>query len=684
MLLEVKNLSITLPLENGLKLHAVRNVSFQIEKGECLGVVGESGSGKSLTALSIPRLLPRRAQCSADELRINGLDLTAMSERELARTVRGTQVGYIFQEPMTALNPVYSIGRQLMETMQRHQAVSSEHARRRAIELLERVGIASPAKRLTSFPHEFSGGQRQRIMIAMALMNRPQLLIADEPTTALDVTVQKQILDLLDGLRRELGMGLLLISHNLGAVASVADNVAVMYAGEIVEAAPTNILFGASRHPYTQGLLRSIPDLGKHEAGTLLPTLPGTVQSFYSQPASCVFERRCKYAFSRCGLEAPRLRAYNKRHTGACHLASAPQSEEVEAPVAMLRSPAGDVLLEAKDVSMTYPVRAGLFKARISLKAVVDVSLRLRKGRTLAIVGESGCGKSTLARMLLGLEQPVSGEVLLDGRPIGAYGAAQRAALVQTVFQDPYSSLNPSRRVSEIVRRPLDLSGVMPAAQRDAHVTSLLEKVGLPTRLHHASPGQLSGGQRQRVAIARALATNPALIVCDEPTSALDVSVQAQILNLLLQLRREFLLTLVFISHDLAVVGHMADEIAVMYLGEIVEYGPAAEVLANPVHPYTKALLASTPSLAQRTQEEADGILPGVANPMQRPEGCCFSPRCPYRSNACGERPALRAHGSGRTVRCHFAGSLVGGESSTSEPMHSRNDMGMESMTLRA
>lgn len=683
MLLEVKNLSITLPLENGLNLHAVRNVSFQIEKGECLGVVGESGSGKSLTALSIPRLLPRRAQCSADTLRISGLDLTAMSERELASTVRGTQVGYIFQEPMTALNPVYSIGRQLMETMQRHQAVSGEYARRRAIELLERVGIASPAKRLRSFPHEFSGGQRQRIMIAMALMNRPHLLIADEPTTALDVTVQKQILDLLDGLRRELGMGLLLISHNLGAVASVADNVAVMYAGEIVEAAPTRTLFAASRHPYTQGLLQSIPDLGKHEAGTLLPTLPGTVQSFYAQPGSCVFERRCKYAFSRCGLEAPKLRTYDRRHSGACHLANPPAPEAIETPKATSRRPAGDVLLEAKDISMAYSVRGGLFKPRVSLKAVVDVSLRLRKGQTLAVVGESGCGKSTLARMLLGLEQPVSGEVLLDGRPIGAYEPARRAALVQTVFQDPYSSLNPSRRVSEIVRRPLDLSEAMPKAQRDAHVTSLLEKVGLPTRLHHASPGQLSGGQRQRVAIARALATNPAMIVCDEPTSALDVSVQAQILNLLLQLRREFLLTLVFISHDLAVVGHMADEIAVMYLGEIVEYGPAAEVLANPVHPYTKALLASTPSLAQPKEDQACGILPGVANPMQRPEGCCFSPRCPYRSGACGERPALRNHGSGRTVRCHFAGSLAGGGSATSEP-NARNDMRMESMTLRA
>ncbi|WP_439669458.1 nickel import ATP-binding protein NikD [Cupriavidus necator] len=684
MLLEVENLSIKLPLENRRTLHAVRNVSLKIDKGECLGVVGESGSGKSLTALSIPRLLPRRAQCSADTLRVNGLDLTSMSERDLASTVRGTQVGYIFQEPMTALNPVYSIGRQLTETMRRHQAVAGDHARRRAIELLERVGIASPAKRMTSFPHEFSGGQRQRIMIAMALMNRPQLLIADEPTTALDVTVQKQILDLLDDLRRELGMGLLLISHNLGAVASVADNVAVMYAGEIVEAAPTSTLFAASRHPYTQGLLRSIPDLGKHEAGTLLPTLPGTVQSFYSQPASCVFERRCKYAFARCGLEAPKLRAYDKKHSGACHLASAPQPEEVETPMAMLRRPAGDVLLEAKDISMTYQVRGGLFKPRLSLKAVVDVSLRLQKGRTLAIVGESGCGKSTLARMLLGLEQPVSGEVLLDERPIGAYEPAQRAALVQTVFQDPYSSLNPSRSVSEIVRRPLDLSAAMPAAQRDAHVTSLLGKVGLPTRLHHASPGQLSGGQRQRVAIARALATNPALIVCDEPTSALDVSVQAQILNLLLQLRKEFQLTLVFISHDLAVVGHMADEIAVMYLGEVVEYGPAEQVLGNPAHPYTKALLASTPTLVRREQNEANRILAGVANPMQRPEGCCFSPRCPYRSDVCNERPALSEYGDGRAVRCHYANSLVEADSSLMQDTYSRNDMGVESMTLRA
>ncbi|WP_444635024.1 dipeptide ABC transporter ATP-binding protein [Cupriavidus oxalaticus] len=684
MLLEVKNLSIKLPLENGLTLHAVRNVNFKIDKGECLGVVGESGSGKSLAALSIPRLLPRRAQCSADTLRVNGLDLTSMSECDLASTVRGTQVGYIFQEPMTALNPVYSIGRQLTETMRCHQAVTGDQAHRRAIELLERVGIASPAKRMASFPHEFSGGQRQRIMIAMALMNRPQLLIADEPTTALDVTVQKQILDLLDDLRRELGMGLLLISHNLGAVASVADNVAVMYAGEIVESAPTGTLFGASRHPYTQGLLQSIPDLGKHEAGTLLPTLPGTVQSFYSQPGSCVFERRCKYAFARCGLEAPKFRAYDKKHAGACHLASAPQPEMVETPKAMLRRPAGDVLLEAKGISMTYSVRGGLFKPRLPLKAVVDVSLLLKKGRTLAIVGESGCGKSTLARMLLGLEQPVSGEVFLDGRDIGAYEPAQRAALVQTVFQDPYSSLNPSRRVSEIVRRPLDLSAAMPAAQRDAHVASLLEKVGLPTRLHHASPGQLSGGQRQRVAIARALATNPALIVCDEPTSALDVSVQAQILNLLLQLRKEFLLTLVFISHDLAVVGHMADEIAVMYLGEVVEYGPAEQILRNPVHPYTKALLASTPTLERREPDEANRILPGVANPMQRPQGCCFSSRCPYRSDVCGERPALSEYEGGRSVRCHVANSLAEAGATAKREIGSRNGMKTETMAMRA
>lgn len=684
MLLEVKNLSISLPLENGHTLHAVRHVSFTIAEGECLGVVGESGSGKSLTALSIPRLLPRRALYRADVLSVNGLDSTTMSEHELASTVRGSQVGYIFQEPMTALNPVYTIGRQLTEAMRRHQAVSAHHACRRAIEMLERVGIASPAKRLSSFPHEFSGGQRQRIMIAMALMNRPKLLIADEPTTALDVTVQKQILDLLDDLRRELGMGLLLISHNLGAVASVADKVAVMYAGEIVEAAPTNTLFHHARHPYTQGLLRSIPDLGKHQPGTLLPTLPGTVQSIYAKPGSCVFQPRCKHAFARCSIEAPQLRAHDRQHSAACHLVGIPPPEEVETPLAMRRQPAGDVLLETKGISMVYSVRAGLFRPRIPLKAVVDVSLQLKKGRTLAIVGESGCGKSTLARMLLGLELPSAGQVLLDGSPIERYQPAKRATLVQTVFQDPYSSLNPSRRVSEIVRRPLDLSGAMPAAERDAHVTRLLEKVGLPLRLHHASPGQLSGGQRQRVAIARALATDPALIVCDEPTSALDVSVQAQILNLLLELRREFLLTLVFISHDLAVVGHMADEIAVMYLGEVVEYGPADLILSDPVHPYTKALLASTPTLERRVDDGPGRILPGVANPMQRPQGCCFAPRCPYRAEVCSKPPQLASHGDGRSVRCHFATSFSQEGDASTEKMHARNDDGMKPKLLGA
>lgn len=683
MLLEVKDLSISLALENGRTLHAVRNVSFSIEKGECLGVVGESGSGKSLTALSIPRLLPRRAQCSAQVLRINDLDLTTMSERALASTVRGTQVGYIFQEPMTALNPVYSIGRQLTETVRYHQTVTSEQARQRAIEMLERVGIASPVKRLASFPHEFSGGQRQRIMIAMALMNRPQLLIADEPTTALDVTVQKQILDLLDGLRRELGMGLLLISHNLGAVASVADNVAVMYAGNIVETAPARTLFSAPRHPYTQGLLRSIPDLEKDVPGTLLPTLPGTVQSFYSPPTNCIFEHRCKYAFERCRSEVPKLREYDERHAGACHLPVPPAPEEVKTPTTMLRRPAGEVVLEARDISMVYSVRAGMFKGRLSLKAVSDVSLRIQKGRTLAIVGESGCGKSTLARMLLGLEQPVSGEVRLSGRPIGEYKPAEKAALLQTIFQDPYSSLNPSRRISDIVRRPLDLSGAMAAAERDAHVSALLDKVGLPARLHHASPGQLSGGQRQRVAIARALATNPAVIVCDEPTSALDVSVQAQILNLLLQLRSEFQLTLVFISHDLAVVGHMADEIAVMYLGEVVEHGPAEQLLKTPAHPYTRALLASTPSVEPRPQDEAARILPGVANPMQRPTGCCFSQRCPHRTDVCDAPPELRANGGGSTVRCHVAQPLVKHSGSSATQTHLHNGIGAQVVTLR-
>ncbi|OZI34267.1 hypothetical protein CAL29_12050 [Bordetella genomosp. 10] len=665
MLLEVENLAIRLALDSGATLHAVRHVGFTIDKGECLALVGESGSGKSLTALAIPGLLPRNASRSADTLRLNGTDLACLSQSTLARRIRGRSIGYVFQEPMTALNPVYSIGRQLIETMLHHGAATPTQAHARAIVLLDRVGIAAAERRLASYPHEFSGGQRQRIMIAMALMNSPELLIADEPTTALDVTIQGQILDLLDGLRRELGMGMLLISHNLASVAGFADRVAVMYAGEIVEQAPAATLFEDARHPYTQGLLRALIDRDTHAAGALLPTLPGTVQSFYGDPTACIFAGRCFHATDRCLATPPKLGPVAAAHEAACHFADSltlpPRVDSMPLP----RPPFGDVVLEARDVSKVYRVRAGLFKPDGALRAVNDVSIKVPKGVTLAIVGESGCGKSTLARILLGLEAADGGAVLLKGKTIDSYTPAARASLVQAVFQDPYSSLNPVRSVSDLVMRPLDLARAGTPASRRARVASLLEKVGLPARLHHVPPGQLSGGQRQRVAIARALATEPEIIVCDEPTSALDVSVQAQILNVLIELRREFQLSLVFISHDLAVVGHLADDIAVMYLGEIVEYGRARDIIERPLHPYTRALLESAPRLAGGTardpsRERRPAAPPvGAPSPLGIREGCAFGPRCPHHADICESPTYLLVQPDKRSVRCHRVGAIA-------------------------
>ena len=653
-LLDIRGLSIEIPLDHGT-LNAVRDVDLAVDQGECLGVVGESGSGKSLTALSILGLLPRRAVRRAQRLALGSDDLQAMDEAALARRIRGRRVGFVFQEPMTSLNPVYTIGRQLMETMLLHGTATPAQARRRAIELLERVGISGAERRLASYPHELSGGQRQRVVIAIALMNRPELLIADEPTTALDVTVQAQILALLAELQRESGMGMLLISHNLGAVSQVADRVAVMYAGEVVETAPAAALFDDPRHPYTRGLLGALPGAAHAVPGQPLQTIRGVVKSFYARPSSCVFAGRCEFKTGRCEAGRPPLLEPAPGHWSRCIFPAVAAAAETKAVPIAERRLTQDVALEASGLAKAYRVRGGLFKPKAVLQAVRDVSLSVHVGETLAVVGESGCGKSTLARLLLGLESADAGTISVGGRGLATLERRERARLVQLVFQDPYASLNPSRSVRAIVRRPLDLLADGDRGTRDERVSALLDSVGLPRRLHGASPGQLSGGQRQRVAIARALVTSPRLIVCDEPTSALDVSVQAQILNLLLGLRERLGLSLVLISHDLTVVAHMADRIAVMYLGEIVEIGSAQQVLKRPLHPYTRALLDATPTVDGHT-DLSQVRLQGYADPTKRPPGCAFSNRCPRAGDRCRrEAPALREV-DGHRVACHLPG----------------------------
>ncbi|MEP4547652.1 MAG: ABC transporter ATP-binding protein [Saccharospirillum sp.] len=593
-LLEIQNLSIRLKVPSGV-LHAVRNASLTLNRGEALGIVGESGSGKSLTAMALMRLLPKVANVEFDTLKFDGTDLGEVPEATFTRDYLGPRLSMIFQEPMTSLNPVYTIGRQLTEASVRIGRMTNAQANTRALELLDRVGIPNPKARMAQYPHQLSGGQRQRVMIAMALMLEPELLIADEPTTALDATIQTQIMTLLNDLRREMNMGMILITHDLAVVSENVDRVAVMYGGEIVESGRSGDVLAAPAHPYTRALLTAIPHMGGEPKR--LGAIPGTVPALLQPPKGCVFAARCAHAEPRCATERPPRQGSDNHH----RLCILTEKTLAELPPAVPSDPlpkremAHEAVLEARHVSRVFHSRSGLFGPRHEIRAVDDISLSLKRGETLALVGESGSGKTTLSRLLLGLDTPTSGEILLDGQPVEAMDGLRRADLVQPIFQDPYSSLNPRRTLAEIIARPLALRGMGTARERQLKARELMERVRLPERLMHSYPSQLSGGQRQRVAIARALVTSPEILVCDEPTSALDVSVQAQILNLLVDLQAELGLTCLLITHDMAVVHQIASRVAVMLDGKIVEEGPAAELLANPKNAYTRTLLDAAP-----------------------------------------------------------------------------------------
>lgn len=596
-LLEVRNLSVTLPVGQG-KLHAVRDVSFSLQRGEALGIVGESGSGKSMTSLALMNLLPKNSVRTADLLKFGGHDLLAMEKRDFVRSIAGKRMAMIFQEPMTSLNPVYTIGRQLIETMTMHGTAGTKEARERAVYLLDRIGVPEARNRLAQYPHELSGGLRQRVMIAMMLMNGPDLLIADEPTTALDVTVQANILHLLAELRKELGMTLILVSHDLGVVSQSMDKVAVMYAGELIETGSVADVLGAPQHPYTRGLLASIPTAKR--SGERLPSIPGTVPPLFALPPGCAFASRCQYALAECRTARPPTQSAGKDHHYRCIMApnrggtivgNAPQARP------RIEESRPDILLSAHGVSCTFTIRRGTFAKGKSLTAVDDVSIDIAQGEVVALVGESGSGKSTFARILLGLQEFDKGEVSIAGVPIQFVAPFARAKLVQPVFQDPYSSLNPRKTIGQVIARPLELHSVGSTRDRTKEVEQVMDLVGLPKRLLNNYPSQLSGGQRQRVAIARAIILQPKILICDEPTSALDVSVQAQILNLLLDLRDELGLSYLLITHDLAVVSCVATRVAVMYRGRIVEIGEKDMVLSAPRHPYTQTLLGSVPTM---------------------------------------------------------------------------------------
>ncbi len=636
----------------------VDGISFDIAPGECFALLGESGCGKSMTALGIMRLLPAAALVAGGAVAFEGDDLLALPESGM-RDVRGGGIGMIFQEPATSLNPVLTVGRQIVEALELHAGLRGDAARARAGELLDQVGIPDPLRRLDEYPFQLSGGLRQRVMIAIALAGAPRLLIADEPTTALDVTIQAQVLDLLDDLRREQRMALLLITHDLGVVARMADRVGVMYAGQLVEVAPRRAFFAHPGHPYSVRLFAALPEAERR--GGRLATIPGSVPAADVRHEGCRFVARCSEVMPVCRTVPPPWREVESDQPGQRVRCFLPGAAPVVAPTVgagdTALAAASKPLLEVTDLQVHFPIRRGILQRVVgAVRAVDGVSLQLMPGRTLALVGESGCGKTTAGKAMLQLLRPTAGSVLLDGAELTTRSTAELRPLrakMQMVFQDPFASLNPRLRIGDIIAEGMQALGTLGSgSDRAARVGILMEQVGLRADMVSRYPHEFSGGQRQRIAIARALAVNPQLLICDEPTSALDVSVQAQILNLLSDLQGELKLAYLFITHNIAVVDYLAHAVAVMYLGRVVERGSADEVLRHARHPYTQALLAAVPRVdgARSEVPKLAGDMPSPANP---PAGCHFHPRCPLADEACRRSyPVETLFGATHAVRC--------------------------------
>ena len=608
-MLKIDDLKVALDADAGL-VKAIDGLTLCIARGETFALVGESGCGKSMTALALMRLLPDAGRVTSGSVLLEAQDVLALPESRM-RLVRGGRIGMIFQEPGTSLNPVLTVGRQMVEAIETHTALRGDAARAKAIDWLQRVGIPEPERRFDDYPFRMSGGQKQRVMIAMTLAAEPDFLIADEPTTALDVTIQKQILDLLADLQREHGMGLLLITHDLAVVAGMAHRVALMYAGQIIEVASAAEFFSSPKHPYARLLLRALPDTSKR--GGTLAAIPGTVPPLWQEFSGCRFAPRCDRVFDACSHSLPELQDLGRRSV-RCLLYSdgqVPASAGIDA-AAPLRfdaprnaSRTEDALLEVAGLSVRFPIRKGLLqRAHGAFTAVDDISFSIAAGRTLALVGESGCGKTTTGKAIVQLlrgQAQMDGQARFNGQDLFSLdGDALREArgAIQIIFQDPFASLNPRMRVFDILEEGLQaLRRDMDAPARRASLQRLVDQVGLRRDALERYPHEFSGGQRQRIAIARALAVQPRLIVCDEPTSALDVSVQAQILNLLLELQGELGVSYLFITHNIGVVEYIADHVAVMQGGRIVEAGDANAVLSHPKSAYTRTLLAAVPRI---------------------------------------------------------------------------------------
>ncbi|MGE5137454.1 MAG: dipeptide ABC transporter ATP-binding protein [Gemmatimonadota bacterium] len=684
--LEAAGLSVTFRTREG-DVRAVRDLGFQLARGEALGIVGESGSGKSTVALAALGLLPGNATATGS-IHCQGQELLGLPEDQLAKW-RGSTIAYIPQDPLSSLNPAFRVGWQIAEAIWTRQDVPKDEAHKRAIGLLDLVGIPQAADRAESFPHEFSGGMRQRVVIAMAMANDPDVIIADEPTTALDVTVQAQVLEALRAAREQTGASLVLITHDLGIVAGMAERIMVMYAGKLVETGPADEIFYRSRMPYTLGLLGSLPRLDVERQGRLRP-IPGSPPSLLTLLPGCPFTPRCPLAYERCEQEEPALAAAGPGHYAACHRSAeaaatgtglfAPTSADaVDAAVTPDSGTAGRAVTEAAAAGSGqpvlqvdglvkhFPIRGGkVVRHQVGeAHAVCGVSFELRARETLGLVGESGCGKSTTARTVLQLLQASAGSVRYAGAELTGRSRRELRPLrqeIQVVFQDPFASLDPRMPVGEIVAEPLRVHGRWDRATGPGKVSELFRRVGLNPEHRNRFPHEFSGGQRQRVGIARALALEPKVIVLDEPVSALDVSIQAGVVNLLEELQDDLGLAYLFIAHDLSVVRHISDRVAVMYLGKVVEIGPREHIYERPAHPYTQALLSAVPvpdPVVERQRQRI--ILTGdVPSAITPPSGCRFRTRCWKAQDICAQQePELIDRGQGHPAACHFAESAT-------------------------
>ena len=669
-LLEVKDLKTYFKVGLDKTAKAVNGVSFNLNKGKTLALVGESGCGKTQTAFSLIRLIAKNGFHPSGQIIFNKNDLSLLSETEM-RSIRGNDISMIFQEPMTSLNPLYRIGNQLEEPLYQHQKIAKGPARKLAIELLDQVGIPDPHKRVDCFPHELSGGMKQRVMIAMALACKPKLLIADEPTTALDVTIQAQVLKLMADLQKETGMAILLITHDMGIVNQVADDICIMYAGKIVEQGNRRNIFKNMAHPYTRRLWDSIPRI--EDKGFLLNTIPGMVPSATDYGLGCLFADRCDHVMNICHeVDSPQYNIEHDHFT-ACHLYNQDKNVKEPAKREQIKSPThtlgDDSILSIKNLHTWFPVRKGIFLRVVNyIKAVDNIDIEIQRGSTLAIVGESGCGKTTLGESILKLTRETRGKILFNGIDLMQLNNRETKKFrkkMQIVFQDPMGSLSPRMTIEEIIGEGLQIhfKNLSLKEQREK-LEHVLNEVGLPMSVADRYPHEFSGGQRQRVAIARTLILEPDFIVLDEPTSALDVSVQAQVLNLLKKLQASRNLTYLFITHNLNVVRYMADQVAIMYLGKIVEKDTASNIFKKPKHPYTKSLLEAIPDL--KTKKPFNPIKGDVPSPLNPPKGCHFHPRCPIFLNEpeqsslkvkCKTRyPEILQSGTS-FVRCHAINS---------------------------